>query len=192
MTAASSRTRGRRTLLLLALLCAAPVVASYASYYWFRPTGHVNYGELLEAAPAREIAGTLPGGAAFRLSDYRGRWLFLTVDAGDCEDACQRKLYATRQARTIQGREQERVTRIWLRATGAPGPASQLLAQHPGLVAARVDPEQWQALPGVTGPPQNIYLIDPLGNIVLRYPADPDIRRMAKDLERLLRASRIG
>jgi len=48
------------------------------------------------------------------------------------------------------------------------------------------------ALPGITGPPRNIYLIDPLGNIVLRYPADPDIKRMAKDLERLLRASRIG
>jgi hypothetical protein len=192
VTAASSRTRGRRTLLLLALVCAAPVVASYAAYYWFRPAGHVNYGELLEAAPAREIAGTLNDGAAFRLSDYRGRWLLLTMDAGDCEDACQRKLYATRQARTIQGREQDRVTRIWLRATAAPTPASQLLAQHPGLVAARVDPEQWRALPGVSGPPQNIYLIDPLGNIVLRYPADPDIRRMAKDLERLLRASRIG
>ena len=71
-------------------------------------------------------------------------------------------------------------------------PASQLLAQHPGLVAARVDPGQWLVLPGVPGPPRNIFLIDPLGNIVLRYPADPDIRRMAKDLERLLRASRIG
>jgi hypothetical protein len=186
------KTRGRRTLLLLALVCAAPVLASYVTYYWFRPAGHINYGELLEARPVQEIAGVLPDGEKFRLSDYRGRWLFLVADAGACDDACQRKLYATRQARTIQGREQDRVVRIWLQAAGAPALAPQLLAQHPGLVVGQIDPGQWAALPGVTGPPQNIYLIDPLGNIVLRYPADPDIRRMAKDLERLLRASRIG
>ena len=184
--------RGRRTLLKLALVCAAPVVASYVAYYWFRPAGHINYGELLEAKPAREIVGMLPAGEKFRLSDYRGRWLFLAADAGPCEDACQRKLYATRQARTIQGREQERVVRIWLQATDTPALAPQLLAQHPGLVVARVDAAQWTGLPGDAGPPRNIYLIDPLGNIVLRYPADPDIKRMAKDLERLLRASRIG
>jgi hypothetical protein len=187
-----SRTRSRRTLLLLALVCAAPVLASYAAYYWFHPAGRVNYGELLDITPAREIVGTLPDGGKFRLSDYRGRWLFLTADAGPCEDACQRKLYATRQARTIQGREQERVVRIWLQATDAPTPARDLLAQHPGLVMAKVQRSEWSGLPGAGGAPQNIYLIDPLGNIVLRFPIDPDIKRMAKDLERLLRASRIG
>ena len=132
---------------MLALVCAAPVVASYVAYYWFRPPGQVNYGELLDAKPAQEIVGTLPGDGKFRLSDYRGRWLFLTVDAGPCEDACQRKLYATRQARTIQGREQERVVRMWLQATDAPALARQFLAEHPGLIVARVDPAQWA--PGV-------------------------------------------
>ena len=82
--------------------------------------------------------------------------------------------------------------RVWLQATDAPALARQFLAEHPGLIVARVDPAQWAALPGVAGPLRNIYLIDPLGNIVLRYPADPDIKRMAKDLDRLLRASRIG
>ena len=187
-----SRKRGRRTLLLLALVCAAPVAASYMAYYWFHPAGHVNYGELLEAQPVREIAGTRPDGGKFRLSDYRGRWLFLTVDTAACEDLCQRKLYAIRQAHTIQGREQDRVVRVWLQAPDAPAPVPQLLAQHPGLISARTDPEQWAALPGAAAAPANIYLLDPLGNIVLRYPAEPDIRRMAKDLERLLRASRIG
>jgi hypothetical protein len=186
------KARGRRTLLMLALVCAAPVVASYVAYYWFRPPGQVNYGELLEAKPAQEIVGTLPEDGKFRLSDYRGRWLLLTGDAGPCEDACQRKLYATRQARTIQGREQERVVRMWLQANDAPALGRQFLAEHPGLIVARVDPAQWSALPGLAGPPGSIYLIDPLGNIVLRYPANPDIKRMAKDLERLLRASRIG
>jgi cytochrome oxidase Cu insertion factor (SCO1/SenC/PrrC family) len=189
---AEARARGRRTLLMLALVCVAPVIASYVSYYWFRPAGHVNYGELLAATPVLEITGTLSDGKTFRLSDYRGRWLFLTADSTACDEACQRKLYATRQARTIQGREQERVIRIWLETTAAPAPPPQLLAQHPGLVLARIDADRWAALRGIIDPPQSIYLIDPLGNVVLRYPADPDIKRMAKDLERLLRASQIG
>jgi hypothetical protein len=186
------KSRGRRTLLLLALVCAAPVIASYAAYYWFPPAGRVNYGVLLDARPVPDVAGTLPDGARFQLSDYRGRWLFLAADPGACEEACQRTLYATRQARTIQGREQDRVVRIWLQATGAPALAPRLLAQHPGLVVASIDPDQWAALRAFIDPPQDIYIIDPLGNVVLRYQADPDIKRMAKDLERLLRASRIG
>ena len=183
---------GRRTLVLLALVCAAPVVASYVAYYGFRPTGRVNYGELLDTRPAPEIAGTLPDGGKFRLSDYRGRWLLLAADAGPCEDACQRKLYATRQARTIQGREQERVVRIWLQAADAPMLAREVLAQHPGLVVARIQPSEWSRLQGDNGGPDDIYLLDPLGNVVLRFPVNPDIKRMAKDLERLLRASQIG
>jgi cytochrome oxidase Cu insertion factor (SCO1/SenC/PrrC family) len=186
------KSRGRRTLLLLALVCTAPVVASYVAYYWFPPAGRVNYGVLLDARPITDIAGTLPDGARFQLSDYRGRWVFLVAESGACEEACQRTLYATRQARTIQGREQDRVVRIWLQATGAPAVAPQLLAQHPGLVVARIDANQWAGLRAFIDPPQDIYLIDPLGNVVLRYPVDPDIKRMAKDLERLLRASRIG
>jgi hypothetical protein len=177
---------------LLALVCAAPVVASYSAYYWFRPTARVNYGELLAVAPAQEIVGTMPEGTTFRLSDFRGRWLYLLADSGPCDESCQHKLYATRQARTIQGREQDRVVRVWLRPKGAATLAPQLLAQHPGLVVVDVDPGQWAALHGAMDVPQDIYVIDPLGNIVLRYPPDPDIKRMAKDLERLLRASRIG
>jgi hypothetical protein len=174
------------------IVCAAPVVASYVAYYWLNPAGRVNYGELLDAVPASEIAGTQVDGAPFRLSTYRGKWVLLVADEGACEDVCRQKLYATRQARTIQGREQERVVRVWLQRSDAPSPGDALLSQHPGLVAARIDPARWPALPGTGDTARNIFMIDPLGNLILRYPADPDIKRMANDLDRLLRASRIG
>ena len=186
------RKHRRRTLVVLAIVCATPVVASYMAYYWIKPAGRVNYGELLEAAPASEIVGTQVDGAPFRLSAYRGKWVLLSTDDGACEAACQRKLYATRQARTIQGREQERVVRVWLQRGDAPAPGADLLEQHPGLIAARVDPARWPALRDAGDAAQSIFMIDPLGNRILRYPADPDIKRMAKDLERLLRVSRIG
>ena len=118
--------------------------------------------------------------------------MLLFVDAAACDTRCERKLYATRQARTMQGPERERVVRVWLQPADAPAPATELLARHPGMIVLRGDPQQWRTLPGAGGATANIYLLDPLGNLVLRYPADPDITRVAKDLERLLRASRIG
>ena len=189
---ASARRRARRTLVLLALVCLAPVVASYVAYYWLRPAAQVNYGELLGARPAPEITGVDGAGAPLGLTTLRGSWVLLSADAAGCDARCERKLYATRQARTMQGAERERVVRVWLRPVNAQPPSAELLAQHPGIIVIRGDARQWDALPGPGGAPANIYLVDPLGNLVLRYPADPDIRRLAKDLERLLRASRIG
>jgi len=185
------RRKARRTLTLLALICAAPVLASYAAYYWLKPQTRTNYGELL-AVPLAEITGTRLDGTPFHLSELGGRWILLLADGATCSQACERKLYATRQARTIQGRERERVVRVWLQPSGAPPPRAELSAAHPGLIFVRGDPQQWGALPGPGGAEANIYLVDPHGNLVLRYPADPDIRRLARDLERLLRASSIG
>jgi hypothetical protein len=191
-TDAERRHRARRTLALLALVCAAPVVASYVAYYWLHPTARSNYGELLQPARTPEITGQRPDGTPFRLSELRGRWVLVSADAARCDTQCERKLYATRQARAIQGREQDRVVRVWLLPAGAPPTSAELTAQHPGIIVVRGDSRQWDALPGFDGATGSIYLLDPLGNLVLRYPAEPDIRGLARDLERLLRASRIG
>jgi hypothetical protein len=114
--------------------------------------------------------------------------VLLAVGSGDCDAACERKLYATRQARTMQGKEQDRIVRAWLVVGGTPPPAA-LLAQHPGLLVVRVPDTVPATLPGGAG---SLYVVDPLGNLVLRYGDDPDIKGIAKDLARLLKASRIG
>jgi cytochrome oxidase Cu insertion factor (SCO1/SenC/PrrC family) len=179
---------GRRTLLLIAAVTLAPVIASYAAYYLFPRSPAVNYGTLLPTAPIEGIAGTRPDGSPFRLEDLRGRWVLLALGRADCGAPCERKLYAMRQARTMQGREQERVVRVWL-AEGDGALPDAVLAQHPGLVIVRVPEAVPARFPGGAGA---LYLIDPLGNLVLRYPDDPDIKGLAKDLTRLLKASRIG
>src|SRR5215831_19021378 len=121
------RRRGAgRTLLLLALVCAAPVVASYVAYYWLHPTSRTNYGELLEPVTVPDIAGRRLDGTPFRLAELRGRWVVLMADDTACAARCEMKLYATRQARTIQNREQDRVVRVWLVGENAPAPAAEL------------------------------------------------------------------
>ncbi len=182
--------RNRRTFWLIALVTVAPVVASYAAYYLFPRDRQVNSGELLETRPAPEVAGVTVDGKSFDLASLRGKWVLAAVAPAPCDALCERALYATRQARTIQGREMERVVRVWfVVGDTAPAPAQAILEQHPGLIVAHVAPGAFAAWPAGA---ERLYLIDPLGNLVLAYSRDPDIKGMAKDLTRLLKASRIG
>jgi len=186
-----AKSGGRRTLLLIVAIGLAPIVASYAAYYWFTPSARVNYGELLETMPAPVIVGTNSDGKAFALTDLRGKWLLLIATRRGCSDDCARALYATRQARTIQGREQDRVVRLLLQPLAASTPPQELAAADPGLVVVSIDPHALEQLP-LGDSAAGILLLDPRGNLVLRYGADPDIRRLADDLQRVLKASQIG
>ena len=182
------RAKGRRTLLLLAFVAIAPVVASYTAYYLLPREKRTNYGELLPTVPAPDLAGVGADGQPFALSQLRGKWVLVVSAPGKCDAQCAQSLYATRQARTIQGREMERVQRLLL-VTDADVPDPALLSQHPDLAVARVPRSALGSLPAGV---ERIYVIDPLGNFVLAFPADPDIKGTAKDVERLLKASRIG
>jgi cytochrome oxidase Cu insertion factor (SCO1/SenC/PrrC family) len=183
-----SRTRTRRLLLLLAAVAVAPVILSYAAYYLLPRDARVNYGTLLPTQPLHDITGARLDGKPFATAELRGRWTLLTVAGGECERPCEDALYASRQARTIQNAERDRVQRVWLVPDQrAISPA--LLAEHPDVVVARVDAAGLSALPEGA---ERIYVIDPLGNLVLAWPMQPDIKAMAKDLTRLLRASQIG
>jgi hypothetical protein len=178
----------RRKLLLIGAICVAPVVASYAFYYLSPRGSFVNYGTLLPTAPAPALEGARSDGTPFRLADLRRRWVLLVDARGRCDAPCERLLYAARQARTMQGKEQERIVRVLLVPEGA-APDAALLAEHPGLVVAHVGAAARAGLPGAA---DAIYVIDPLGNLVLRYDADPDIKGIGRDLTRLLKASGIG
>jgi hypothetical protein len=182
--------RSRRPLYILDAVCVAPFIASFAFYFFWTPSsGQVNYGTLVAPQPLPEVSLRTPAGAAFAFADLRGKWVLLTIDAAACGPACATKLYATRQARTMTGKERERVQRLWL-VTGAGVPPPELLVAHPDLRIAIADSVLLAALP--QGPERGIFLIDPLGNLILRYPADPDIKRLNQDIGRLLYTSRIG
>lgn len=182
--------RSRLILWLLIVLCAAPIVASYLAYYVWQPSGHVNYGELLEPRLMPDTELQSIDGKPFRFSELRGVWVLLVADRAECGEPCRTKLTYVRQVRLAQGRETERIERVWLVTdSGAPSPA--LLAEHPGLRVVRArGSEVAQALPATTTPADHIYVVDPLGHVMMRFPDDPDPRRILKDVSRLLRHSK--
>lgn len=167
----------RNKLALVALVCAAPVVLGTAAWYFGWGVGSAgNYGELL--APQTVAAPSL--------TPLRGKWVLVSFDAAACDAYCERKLYFMRQVRRAQGKEMERVERLWV-LTDAGKPRAELL---PGIEGTRFGSFSTESFPG--NPVDHIYLVDPLGNLVLRFPRDPDPSKMIKDLQRLLKVSRVG
>jgi len=183
---------GNRTLWLVAAVCIAPFVASFIAYYFYQPEGRINYGTLMDARQLPRTSMTLTDGGAFTLKQLEGKWLFVVVDDATCDEYCEKKLWQIRQVRKTQGKYPERIERVWL-ITGQGDPAQRLRTEFDGtwLVKA-AGSKVLDALPVEGTLRDHIYLVDPLGNLVLRYPRDADPSRMRKDLERLLKISRIG
>ncbi|MFZ5509839.1 MAG: SCO family protein [Pseudomonadota bacterium] len=180
-----------RTLLLMAAAVLLPMAAAVAWYFLGAPGGRMNYGELL-ARPLPPATLASLDGQPVDFASLKGKWLLLQVDAAACDAACRAKLYHMRQSRAAQGKHQERIERVWLVSDGAT-PAPELMREYQGtLVLRAAGSPLLAALPARGTVRDHIYLIDPLGNLVLRYPGTPDTKRMAQDLDRLLRASRIG
>jgi hypothetical protein len=180
----------RARLAALAGLFLVPIAASLLVYHFFRPEPAANYGELLlppDLITTHEFARA--DGTAFAFSRLRGRWILVASDSGRCEAACVNKLAAMRQVRLALGRNAGRVERVFVVDDIAA--ASAPLASQEGVVV--LEPHRGVALPpGALNDRAHIYLVDPLGNVMMRWPEVPDLRRMLKDLDRLLRASQVG
>jgi cytochrome oxidase Cu insertion factor (SCO1/SenC/PrrC family) len=188
--------KSRASLWLILALCIAPVVASYVMYYVLPPQQHTNYGELMDALPLPDAQLRLADGTAFQLSQLRGKWILLTADAAQCGEACQRKLFTLRQLRLTQGKNMDRIERAWLisdDAEIAKSVADKVAQDFHGTWAVRAAASDLLKRLPADGPLAGyIYVVDPLGNVVLRYAIDAEPARMIKDLSRLLKTSRIG
>ena len=192
--------RGRWKLLLILLVCAAPMIFSYLSYYVIKPSGRTNYGAILDPReyPVPSLNGRLlsaqSGEKTTELNAYKGKWLMLTVDRGDCNPACRKKLYDIRQLRLAQGKEMERIERIWL-ISDEQAVDTEVIRQHDGMQMLRVNAEtlkRWLPTETDTQVSDHIYMVDPLGNLMMRFPKDADPNKMKKDIAKLLKASAIG
>jgi cytochrome oxidase Cu insertion factor (SCO1/SenC/PrrC family) len=183
----------RWPLFWVAVASVAPFVLAYLAFHLWMPEGRMNYGELIE--PPRtlpEAPLTSAEGLPFRLGDLRGKWILVLASPGACDEPCQRGLYHMRQLRRAQGKNMERIERVWLITDGVPlDPA--LARAFEGTHFVRAGGSVLLREPALAGDsPGHLYLVDPLGNLILRYPPDADPTRILRDLGRLLKASRVG
>jgi hypothetical protein len=187
---------GRGQLLLILLACAAPVIASYFTFYVVRPEGRSNYATLIE--PARDMPAGLPlldlQGHAVSPNTLHGQWLIVVAGPARCEADCEKRLFAQRQLREMTGRERDRIDKLWLVTDNAPIKPELLaaLAAPPATQVLRVpatDLATW--LSGAPGESldAHLYLVDPMGRWMMRAPPHLDPAKFKRDIDRVLRAS---
>ena len=195
MQATERSRKGRIKMLLVLLVCAAPVLASYFTYYVIRPEGRRNFGELIAGQPPIPAvqAQTLDG-RTIDLQSLQGQWLLVSASPAACGTVCQNNLYLQRQLRESMGREKERVDWVWLITDEGDPPAALLdgLSQATVLRVPQADVAQWLAPAAGQQLTQHVYVVDPMGHWMMRFPALmalADAAQARRDLERLLRAS---
>jgi hypothetical protein len=187
--------RGRLRMLMVLLVCAAPVIASYFTYYVVRPEGRRNFGELIQPMRALpDVVVSRLNGETLALPSLKGQWLLISVAGGDCQDDCQSQLYLQRQILTGLGKERPRTEWVWLIPDQAEVPSALL----PGLKDAtvlRMEPgalSQWLQAANDGRLQDHLYLVDPHGQWMMRFPPKLSTEgaiKTKRDLERLLRAS---
>jgi hypothetical protein len=195
---------GRRQLILLAALFFVPLAVAFWLYYGpgdWRPVGGTNKGDLIDpAVPLPDVTLTRADGTPAGADVLRGRWTVAYVGGGACDDRCREALYVSRQSRIALNKDMDRVQRVFL-ATGQCCDGAWLQSEHPDLAVVRLGddagsrsllaafPRYDGVAPAAAG---RLYVIDPLGNLVLSYsPQAPD-KALLTDVKKLLRLSHIG
>ena len=191
-----SKHKGRWKLLAVILVCASPIILSYLAYYVIKPQGRTNYGTFIDprAYPIPALGTTMLDGKSIALDAYKGKWIMLQIDGGECPAICEKKLHDIRQLRLAQGKEMGRVERVWLITDNKPldtilmreFDGTNMLRAQAGAVRAWLPTEEGTTMF------DHIYMIDPLGNLMMRFPKDADPNKIKKDVTKLLKASSIG
>ncbi|MBS0587483.1 MAG: hypothetical protein JSS37_05880 [Proteobacteria bacterium] len=180
----------RKFLLLLALMC-APVMISYMLYFFEYKPNSTHYGDLL---PVKKVSGkgtNLVDSTILRMKDLHGKWVLVTVDSGHCDEYCKEKLYFMRQVRMVQGKEKHRIERLWL-INDDIAPNVELIKEYEGTFFVNAkDSEILGFIESTETQTKHIYLIDPIGNLMMRFPEKVDGTKMGRDLKRLLHVSQI-
>jgi hypothetical protein len=200
------QSRGRWKLLMVLAVCASPLIFSYLTYYVIKPSARTNFGALIDprAHPIPALGATTLDGKPAGLDAYKGKWIMLKVGPAACDQACREQMFGIRQVRSMTGKEMTRVERVWL-VTDAEPLETVLMRELDGVRMLRAPAAAvaaWLPLePGATLE-NSIFLIDPLGNLMMRFPPVPagateeqkvqHYARIKKDMAKLLKASAIG
>ena len=182
----------RINLVLIFAVFAVPLIAAYLSYYVWPPQGRLNYGELIDPKTMPDVALRDADGKEFSLSTLRGKWIMLSVDSADCDEACDHKLFLMRQTRISMTKEMNRIERVLL-LRGDAKVTAELVKKYPGMhILSGANDSLLNTFPGAPNAADHIYLVDPVGQVMMRYVKNPDATGIRRDLTRLLSVSQVG
>jgi hypothetical protein len=205
-TTNTQQQRGRWKLLLVLAVCAAPLIFSYIAYYVIKPSSRNNFGALIDPRthPIPALQATTLDAKPASLDAFKGKWIMLKVGPSTCAKECMDQMFAIQQLRSMQGKEMERIERVWLITDSAPL-ETMLIRQLEDVHMLRAPADvvaKWLPVEQGASAADSIYLIDPLGNLMMRFPPVPagaaeadkvkHYARIKKDIAKLLKASAIG
>jgi hypothetical protein len=187
--------KGRRQLILLASVFLGPLLIAFVFYYGgigWRPINSTENGQLITPPRLLPDIALLPN-ANTESPGFRGKWSLIIFGDGACDANCQTRLYETRQVRKALSRDRDRVQRVFC-VTGGMLDAEFVRNEHPGLVVIKTDAPVASALLEAAHDrePGDVFLVDPIGNLIMRFPRDTDMKGIHTDLKHLLKLSRIG
>lgn len=191
-----ARRRGRQVLVLIAALFLLPVLVASLLYYGklWRPAGSSNLGQLIDPARPLEVAGLRrPDGSPAGAETFKDKWSLIYIGDGACDANCRTALVFGRQSRLALNNEMTRVQRIFL-ATGHCCDNEYLAKEHPGLIALDASAPEAQALLAQfpDDHARSLYIVDPLGNLMMRHDGEHTSKDLLGDLKKLLKLSHIG
>ena len=181
-------------LYVLVAITVLPIAAAYIAYYVVPPAGRTNYGTLLQPQrPVPELPLSNLDGSRFDLRRLGGNWVLVMVDSAQCDKPCADKLLMMRQQRTMTGKDRDRIERVWLVSDQQALPI-MLMREYEGthFVRAPLQPlRDFLVLPDAAGAQlqDHIWLIDPRGNLMLRWPKNPEVNGVKRDIAKLLKVS---
>jgi cytochrome oxidase Cu insertion factor (SCO1/SenC/PrrC family) len=195
--------RSKAQIWILVVVFFAPLTIAFLLYYGahdWRPKHTTNRGDLIDPArPLAEAALTNPDGGTLSPQLLRDKWTLLYIGDGQCDPRCHEALTLIRQTRLALGKDMDRVQRLVL-VTGSCCDQAYLAREHAGLILARADDAAAAGLislfPTYAGAPVakagRIYIIDPLGNLMMSYAPTAPPKGLLEDMKKLLRLSHIG
>lgn len=176
------RSQNRRSLVILFAIGLVPVFIAFVVFFYFpqlMPTGTTNKGELITPPVQAEALG---------IGGLTGEWMLIIPVGSICGAECEERLYLARQVNTALGRESSRVKRmvVW---TAGERAVTSVLEQYPDLETSVISAAKFES---TLGSQDRIYLMDPLGNIIMFYTIDKAGKPMLEDIKHLLKISNIG
>jgi cytochrome oxidase Cu insertion factor (SCO1/SenC/PrrC family) len=194
---ATMRKRNLRTVGLLAAIFFLPLIVSFYMYYGsgWRPAGSTAHGELYQPArplPPAELRDSK--GQVGPVNVFSEKWALVYIGGGACDDVCKNSLYFMRQTRLSLNNEMTRVNRVFL-ATSDCCDNEFLDREHPGLLTLDASGPEGADLVAAfpeTDRERSLYIVDPLGNLVMRYDTRDTPKGLLDDLKKLLKLSHIG